>query len=85
MVLFGKGSLCKSFCVQELLCVKACVCVHRLYRRKTSIIQFTAIFSFSDSIFAADLFRPVRNFHIYPAGGDRDAAWLSPTKLHAVG
>ena len=62
--------MCKRVCVQKG------VCVDHLNRCKTSI-RFSPHYLFDLTLHEFAFF----NFH---AGGDRVAAWLSPTKLHAV-
>ena len=57
-------------------CACVCVCVDHLNRCKTSI-RFSLHYFFVLTLHDFTCF----NFH---AGGDRVAAWLSPTKLHAV-
>jgi hypothetical protein len=49
---------------------KMCVCVNHLNRCKTSLRYLSGFVMVHDFLFHA--------------GGDRVAAWLSPTKLHAV-
>ena len=60
-----------------------CVCVNHLNRCKTSTCRRCfSCFVFHDCRYC--LKPRISSLFIQPAGGDRVAAWLSPTKLHAV-